>query len=250
MLVGGSVGAGPARPQARTQSLREFLSRLLRWSQMDTECASWTMLYICIAPSKVYRNSTWHKVTKHQWARDDPAFVVIQAALLLFSSLAWAIAYGHHSIIAFLRAITWSLFLDFLLVGLLIATLGWFISNHYLLTDGLHRVEQKVEWLYAFEVHCNGFFAVFLLLHVGQYFASPLLTLPSWVATLVGNCVYALAYTYYFYVTFLGYQVLPFLHNTQVFLYPIGLIVMAWVVLAIFRVNLCILAINLYFFNT
>ena len=47
-----------------------------RVSQMDLESASWQMVTLCIDPKRVYKQTTYHKQTKNQWARDDPAFTV------------------------------------------------------------------------------------------------------------------------------------------------------------------------------
>jgi hypothetical protein len=38
-----------------------------------------------------------------------------------------------------------------------------------------HAVEQRVEWLYAFDIHCNAFFPLFIMLYVVQLILSPIL---------------------------------------------------------------------------
>ena len=78
---------------------------------MDFEFAIWQMLYLFYKPQNVYRNFQYRKVefennirqrqsrikstlsksifqeTKAQFARDDPAFLVLLAALLLVSTV-------------------------------------------------------------------------------------------------------------------------------------------------------------------
>ena len=71
---------------------------------MDFEFAIWQMLYLFYRPQNVYRNFQYRKVklhlswlehfsiinmqeTKAQFARDDPAFLVLLAALLLVSTV-------------------------------------------------------------------------------------------------------------------------------------------------------------------
>lgn len=99
-------------------------------------------------------------------------------------------------------------------------------------TDAPHSVDQDVEWLYAFDVHCNAFFPLFVLLYVvqvqshtdkqnpaqtcsliqlvhvsgPQYILLPFLLNGSFIACLVGNTLYLAATGYYFYFTFLGYM--------------------------------------------
>ena len=72
---------------------------------MDFEFAIWQMLYLFYKPQNVYRNFQYRKVnnccifelcfllvgliqeTKAQFARDDPAFLVLLAALLIVSTV-------------------------------------------------------------------------------------------------------------------------------------------------------------------
>lgn len=81
-----------------TSKSYKYLRRLLKFKQMDFEFALWQMLYLFISPQKVYRNVNYRKrkyfdffihlsanfnsfllllETKSQFARDDPAFIVL-----------------------------------------------------------------------------------------------------------------------------------------------------------------------------
>lgn len=60
-----------------TSKSYKYLRRLLKFNQMDFEFAFWQMIYLFIAPQKVYRNFNYRKQTKSQFARDDPAFLVL-----------------------------------------------------------------------------------------------------------------------------------------------------------------------------
>jgi UNC-50 family len=48
----------------------EYVRRFFQYPQMDMDYTLWQMLYLCIAPSRVYRTTKYHKQTKNQWARD------------------------------------------------------------------------------------------------------------------------------------------------------------------------------------
>lgn len=159
-----------------------------------------------------------------------------------------------------------------------------FLANRFLRkrSHHSHAVEQNVEWcafrrdplagvnsrgseyftgsseqslirrMYAFDVHCNSYFPLFLLLYgetlaprvecrstlvcnsphhsgvslwpcpnesvaaVGQFFISPVLLWHSFLASVLSNAVYAAAFSYYHYLSFLGYSALPFLEHTEV----------------------------------
>merc|ERR1739848_7312 len=205
MLPGPSYGGG-------TSLLPEYVRRLMHSSQMDLEYSLWQMLYLCVNPTRVYTNTKWHKQTKHQWARDDPGFAGLIVWFLMVSSFAFAIAFASESFARMMRLMFWAIVIDFLLVGLGTATVGWWLCNRYLrVDDSLHNSDQRVEWMYAFDIHCNAFFPLYLVLYVAQYFLMPLLLSTSFLATLASNALYAFAFCYYCYVTFLGYSVLPFL---------------------------------------
>lgn len=74
------------------------LKRIWKVKQMDFEFAMWQLLWLCISPSRVYsqqcllissrsyKNVYYQKQTKNQWARDDPAFLVVLLASLLGKS--------------------------------------------------------------------------------------------------------------------------------------------------------------------
>ncbi|CAL5377429.1 unnamed protein product [Camellia sinensis] len=85
--------------------------------------------------------------TKNQWARDDPAFIVICCLLLAVSTLAYCAAYDHsasHAVFVIIAVLVF----HFLLVGVVLATCCWFLTNNYLREEApnSHVVEQRVEW--------------------------------------------------------------------------------------------------------
>ena len=81
-----------------------------------------------------------------------------------------------------------------------------FACNKFLTLNSSHNLEQKVEWMYAFDVHCNSFFPFFLITYIAQYLLLPLLLTEGRFAALLSNTMYFLAFSIYFYYTFLGYN--------------------------------------------
>eukprot|EP01100_Stratorugosa_tubuloviscum_P000696 TRINITY_DN1155_c1_g1_i2.p1 TRINITY_DN1155_c1_g1~~TRINITY_DN1155_c1_g1_i2.p1 ORF type:complete len:152 (+),score=42.13 TRINITY_DN1155_c1_g1_i2:1113-1568(+) len=137
--------------------------------------------------------------------------------------------------------------LDFLTVGFIVATICWWIANKKLRVQGVHSVEQEVEWLYAFDIHCNSFFPLFLMLYVLQYFCLPALLTGGFFGTFLSNILYTLAFSYYFHVTALGYGALPFLKDTSFFYYPVSIIALLFLISLLFNFNFCIFVMNCYF---
>ncbi|RHY30907.1 hypothetical protein DYB32_003930 [Aphanomyces invadans] len=50
---------------------------------MDLEATYYQMVTLCVSPTKVYKSAYYRKQTKNRWARDDPAFAVIQVLCFL-----------------------------------------------------------------------------------------------------------------------------------------------------------------------
>ncbi|KAG2426398.1 hypothetical protein HYH02_014825 [Chlamydomonas schloesseri] len=242
-------------PQATTAGKRgnkgylgTYLRRFLKPKQWDLEYTFWLMLQLVISPKTAYRHTAYHKQTKNQWARDDPAFIVVCCALVTVASLAYCVTFGDtlwHTLLTVLSAVL----VDFLLIGVAMATACWVITNRFLRKRNLHhhQVEQHVEWLYAFDVHCNSYFPLFLLLYVLQFLLSPVLLWRSFVSSALANALYVIALGYYHYMNFLGYSALPFLERTEVFLWPIGamLLLLPFAVLSGF--NPSIFTLSVYF---
>lgn len=128
----------------------KYLRRLLHFRQMDFEFAVWQMLYLFTSPQKVYRNFHYRKQTKDQWARDDPAFLVLLSVWLCGEHFWWnmgrvwkwslhrldnhvfsavsTVGFGlvlEMGFVEMLKLWLWVVFIDCIGVGLLISTLMW-----------------------------------------------------------------------------------------------------------------------------
>ncbi|MEE6470474.1 hypothetical protein FKM82_008980 [Ascaphus truei] len=223
----GSLSSRDAARHTAGAKRYKYLRRLFRFRQMDFDFAIWQMLYLFTSPQKVYRNFHYRKQTKDQWARDDPAFLVLLSIWLCVSTL----GFGFVLDMGFFQTLTlllWVVFIDCVGVGLLIATLMWFVSNKYMVKR--QGKESDVEWGYAFDVHLNAFYPLLVILHFIQLFFINHVILSQWfVGYLVGNTFWLIAIGYYIYITFLGYSALPFLKNTVILLYPFALLVLLYV---------------------
>ncbi|KAK3832669.1 MAG: UNC-50 family-domain-containing protein [Linnemannia elongata] len=223
-----------------------FLRRIFRFPHMDFQFALWQMVYLCISPRIVYRNIHYHKQTKNQWARDDPAFMVILSGLLGCSAIAWGLVYGH-GMIGILRMILYMVFVDFVVIGVIVATVCWAIANRFLARASVYSTDQSVEWQYAFDIHCNAFMPVIVLLYIIQMVFMKILLKDAWICTLLGNTLYMTAIVYYCYITFLGYNALPFLRHPEMFLYPITIFAIVYVIALILGINISSKVLFLYF---
>mmetsp|Transcript_30601 Transcript_30601/g.98534 ORF Transcript_30601/g.98534 Transcript_30601/m.98534 type:complete len:88 (+) Transcript_30601:85-348(+) len=85
------------------------------------------------------------------------------------------------------------------------------------------------------------------MLYVLQFFLLPILLKGGFFATLVSNSLFLFAFGYYHYITFLGYQALPFLENSVYFLYPVALLLVGYIFSLILNINCTMFALGLYF---
>ena len=68
-------------------------------------------------PNRVYNTTKLHKQTKNQWARDDPAFVVVLLAMVAVATLAYAIAFRISSAWQLVRLLLSAMLIDFIGLG-------------------------------------------------------------------------------------------------------------------------------------
>lgn len=70
-----------------------------------------------------------------------------------------------------------------------------FFANRALLSPPSHSTpaDTAVEWAYAFDVHINAFFPLYLTLYVAQLFLVPVILKTNWVCLWVGNTFYLIA---------------------------------------------------------
>ncbi|CAO3615212.1 unnamed protein product [Mucor hiemalis] len=108
----------------RSKKSTFFFHRLVRFPQMDFEFALWQMGYLLIAPRRVYRNIYYHKQTKNQWSRDDPAFVVLLITFLTIAAIVWSFTYSY-GFYDTIKTILSMVLIHFLLIGALISTITW-----------------------------------------------------------------------------------------------------------------------------
>jgi hypothetical protein len=209
-------------------------------------CVNTFLCAACAFASRLTPNNhTLSAVTKDQYARDDPAFLVLLAFFLCVSSIVCAVVFGL-SLHKFITFLLWVVFVDCVGTGLVIATALWVFSNKYLRERVPHTTDQSVEWGYAFDVHCNAFFPVLVILHVLQLFLIKVIEHQHFASTLIADSLWLIAISYYMYITFLGYQALSFLRRTNVFLYPIALVFVIYIIAIITNWNISLTVFRYY----
>ena len=177
---GGDPLANPAPRSSVPAANRpmQYFQRLTDVRQMDIQSALDQMkTLISTRPQVVYKTSYYRKQTKNHWARDDPAFLAMQGVFLIVAGIAYSVAF-RISLQGAISFLLYTVLWNWLGLGLLIATICREIANRQLVVQqSSSHVRQQVEWLYAFDIHCNSFFPVFILLCKLNYVIQSNLTL-------------------------------------------------------------------------
>lgn len=213
---------------------------------MDFEFASWQMVNLFVAPQKVFRQSMYRKQTKNQFARDDPAFLVLLCVWFIISAVGLSLVL-HLPFFSFVKFVLWILFIDCLGVGAVVATIFWFISNKYM---RIGPAADDVEWGFAFDVHLNAFFPPLVILHVFQlFFYSYFISTDMFIARLFGNSLWLLSSLYYVYITFIGYTSMPTLRRTKWILYSAIPLSLVYLITIISGINVCRVIMDFYHYR-
>lgn len=137
------------------------------------------------------------------------------------SAIAWGLVFGL-GFLGVVKAMLLMVLVDFVLVGSFVATFLWFFTNRFLNQNNAitQTNDQRVEWAYAFDVHCNSFFPLFLILYIIQFFFLNLLIRHNWASLIISNSIYLISVIWYCYGTFLGFngKYMSFVYYAVVFI--------------------------------
>ncbi|CAG0916282.1 unnamed protein product [Notodromas monacha] len=144
----------------------KFLKRMIKVRQMDFEFAMWQTLYLFVSPQKVFRDFQYRKQNKAQYARDDPAFLVLLLGWIVVSSAIFS-SFLHYHFWQFFVFTLYLITVGCIGLGMVVATGLWFITNRFMIRKECRQ--QDVEWAYSFDVHLNAFFPPLIILHIFQF---------------------------------------------------------------------------------
>ncbi|XP_023013471.1 unc50 RNA binding protein [Leptinotarsa decemlineata] len=227
--------ASPCDISSAYNKCARYMRKIFKFDQMDFQFALWQMLYLFIAPQKLIKVFRARKLSKSQYARDDPAFLVLFAGALSITTVGFSIVLKL-SFLQFVKFLFFVVFVDCIGLGLLVATLFWYLTNTFLKPK---TNLQDVEWGFSFDVHLNAFFPPLILLHFIQlFFYNGIISHDWFLSILLGNTFWLCSCLYYFYITFLGYNALQILNNTRYFLVPVPWVVLLYLISIFIKFNI------------
>ncbi|UYV81058.1 UNC50 [Cordylochernes scorpioides] len=191
--------------KSASEKRHSFLRKFVIYKHMDFDYAAWQMLHLFVHPRRLYRSFLYRKRNKDQFARDDPAFLILVLVLILVLTVGFAMA-NKMDFKKTLWLHIW-VYIDFFCLALIITTLFWYITNHYLKDPTLEEGDD-IEWGYCFDVHINSYVPFATILDLYLIFYSCFLTpdSPNYrIVTILGNTMWMVALLYYLYINFMGY---------------------------------------------
>ncbi|KAK1332791.1 hypothetical protein QTO34_006322 [Cnephaeus nilssonii] len=189
----------------------KYLRRLFRFRQMDFEFAAWQMLYLFTSPQRVYRNFHYRKQTKDQWARDDPAFLVLLSIWLCVSTVGFGFVLDM-GFFKMIKLLLWVVFIDCVGVGLLISTLMCFGRFSIL----LRRVAGSYgwDWPAGLDKVALAFFAVLdIVFFISDYSVFYVYLCWAPIKYLSGRIEWVFCISFYQFSLFLAFSILIMIYG-------------------------------------
>ena len=175
--------------------LKSYLFKMLRplKKQMDFDLAIFLMLNAMRAPNKLYQHTKRLKQIRNQWHRDDPCLTFAIIGLLLVTGIIYGLLLPQSCLLTSVKFVV----LHFILSGIILSTICRWVADTYMVKLEKKEVQTKVEPMYAFDIHCNGFFPVYVFSYALQ----------------VHDIWFKDSYSWFFYL-FFG-EMVSFLHQEQ-----------------------------------
>ena len=224
-----------------------YIRRMLKWKQMDLEYTFWQMYLMCVNPKVVY----WHPVPQadeEPMGERRPGVRCVPHAMIAITTL--YCAFYAHSAAAASSIVFRVVFVDFIGVG---ASSPRHSAGEQQVPPGRAsgpqprggaarrvalRLRRPLQRLLPSLRH------VVLRL---QLVLSPILLSTGFVPRLLSRGPSRVSLSYYHYCAFVGFNALPFLDNTVLFLYPVALIALATPVLLLLGFNPTRFVLSIYF---
>ena len=194
-------------------SFKRMLHRLLKPSTLDWETAAWEVFYSIVSPKKMYRSHYYRqKSYSSTYGRDDPSFHILITSLMSIAAILWSTVYPR-SIGGVLKLILRIIILDFYVLGIIIATASWIITNKTLnnslvIAGGVSNLQfNYISWSSCFDIHCSSFGIVWFMLYLVLFLLYPVLREQIFFSIVIGNSLFTYTIAHYLVSTFYGFNI-------------------------------------------
>ena len=144
---------------------------MCRYKQMDFDLAIFLMVNSLKSPAKLYQHTKRLKQVRNQWHRDDPCLVTAISVLLFIIGIIYGIVLKQEFLTGYVYLGVKFVFMHFVGSGIIMASLCKWIAEKYMMKSekkAVHSVVNSIETMYAFDIHCNSFFPLFVFSYTIQ----------------------------------------------------------------------------------
>ncbi|XP_064405091.1 protein unc-50 homolog isoform X2 [Halichondria panicea] len=213
----------------------KFLSRFFKLRHLEFDSALQQIVWTVINPKRVFRYHKDQYAMRGRWSRDDPAMLLLLLGYVTVVSLGYC-GWMRVPVGSYFAALAWTLLVDCLALGVLIASILWFLCNKLLAVQST-ALSQSVEWAYCFDIHLNAVLPFSLLLYGPQMLLWIPLSSTSILSVLTSNTLWLLTLCYYLYIVFLGCTILPSAQHTMSLLYAALPLMLLYVIAIPLKIN-------------
>ena len=219
-------------------SFLDYLKKMIHIRQIDYYLTYTNILY-CFKPKEINETAKIRKHLKNKYARDDPGFLIILILNLFVSSLCYSLTFGHMNIFFILNIFFIQAFILLFTSGVFIALFCKIIIDKYFRNNEIgNGKEHKIEYVYAFDIHCNSFVPMYFFTSIVPFCILPLVNgSKGFIRILISNTLIFIGISYYLYVTFMSYFSLPFVKKNKMITLIIWPIILLYLILTLSRVN-------------
>lgn len=119
--------------------------------------------------------------------------------------MCYSITFSKYNILSILQFFFFQAFFMLITVGVLISFTLKHIADKYFKNDDLGFTHQGVDYLHAFDIHCNSSVPMYTFSVVIPFFILPIVLNESFLSTMLSNALALTGILYYCYVTLLAY---------------------------------------------
>lgn len=219
-------------------SMIDYLKKMIYIRQVDYYLAYTNVIY-CFKPKEINEIAKIRKHLKNKYARDDPGFLLLLIINLFISSISYSITFNHFNPFFIFNIFFIQSFVMLFTFGLCFAFINKVIIDKYFKSNDMSiNKEQNVEYVYAFDIHCNAFVPMYFFCGIIPFFILPITKgYTSYIQVIISNCLQCVGVMYYCYVTFMGYFSLPFVRKNKYVTLAVWPILVFYIIVTIMKVN-------------
>ena len=172
----------------------------------NSEFYIWYLINMILNPKSVYETSRYQFSLTQQWHRRDHSITKLIFLINIVIVLIYAFTFS--SPFSFIPYILFNLGFS-LFFGIIISTVLYYVVISVFKTGEVFTVR------YSYDIHNNAYLCYLFINKVIIFILSPILLQKGMIFTILSNVILFFGYSYYFYVTYLGYAILPFIKVPQ-----------------------------------